>query len=173
MFSFAYHDARLPFLLYFIFFHSSNTTTEHSASDAGGINDYFIRSANAKADATATASSAALRQPFLNTDFAATPKAVAHATPRREPETTLLDESEEAEGAAETGEDGLPKPIRIGNILFKCQVPTHNAEYSFPDDANGKPMLKRYLAHTKDGHDNDFGFDYGNTSTTKLRNSNV
>ena len=142
--------ARLPFLLYFIFFHSSNTTSEHSTSDASGINDYFMRSANAKADATATASSAALRQRFLNTDFAATPKAVAHAAPRREPVTTLLDESEEAEGAAETGEDGLPKPIQVGNCLFQCQLPNVNAEYSFPDDAAGKRMLKRYLAHTND-----------------------
>ena len=85
----------------------------------------------------------------------------------------MLEDTEEGEDAGKIREDGLPKPIQVGNILFKCQVPTHNAEYSFPDDANGKRMLKRYLAHTKDGHDNDFGFDYGNTSTTKLRNSNV
>ena len=66
--------ARLPFLLYFIFFHSSNTTSEHFTSDAGGINDYFMRSANAKAGATTTATSAALRQQFLNSDFTTCPK---------------------------------------------------------------------------------------------------
>ena len=162
--------ARIPFLLYFIFFHSSNTTTEHSASDAGGINDYFMRSANAKACATATASSAALRQQFLNSDFTACPKTLPYAAPGRVPETIQREEIEEGEDACETGEDGLPKPIQVGNILFKCQVPTHNAIHSFGDDANGKRMLKRYLAKHNDG--NDFDFDYGNTKITKLPATN-
>ena len=85
----------LLFLLYFIFFHSSNSATEHSASDAGGINDYFMRSANAKAGATATAAS--LRQRFLDGDFTAYPKTLPRAAPRREPETIMQDESEEGE----------------------------------------------------------------------------
>ena len=135
--------APLPFLLYFIFFHSSNTTCEHCAFDAGGINNYFMR--------------------------ATCPKTLPYAAPRREPETILLEEGEDAD---ETGEDGLPKPIQVGNILFKCQVPTHNAEYSFADNAAGKRRLKRYLAKTNDGHDNDFDFDYGNTATTKLHPTN-
>ena len=157
--------AHLPFLLYFIFFDSSNTTTEHSASDAGGINDYFMRSAYAKAGATAT--SAALRQQWLNSNFTACPKAIAPAAPRREPETIQLEEGEEGEEAGETGEDGLPKPIQVGNILFKCAVPAVNGKYSFPDNSAGKRMLKRYL-DANSGHDNDFGFDYGNTTNTKL-----
>ena len=111
--------ARLRLLLYFIFFLSTNTTSEHSVFDAGDINEYFKRTANAKA--------------------------FPHAAPRREPETSLLEESDETDPAGETGEDGLPKPIQVGNILFKCQVPTHNAIHSFPDNANGKRMLKRYL----------------------------
>ncbi len=164
--------AHLPFLLYFIFFDSSNTTTEHSASVAGGINDNFMRPAYAKAGATTTATSAALRQQFLNSDFTTCPKTLPYAAPRREPETTLQDKSEEGEDAGETGEDGLPKPIQVGNILFKCQVPTHNAEISFADNAAGKRRLKRYLANTNVCHDNDFGFDYGNTATTKLPATN-
>ena len=126
-----------------------------------------MRSAYAKAGATAN--SAALRQQLLNSNFTACPKTLPYAAPRREPETTVL---EEGEDAGETGEDGLPKPIQVGNILFKCQVPTHNAEYSFPDTAAGKRMNKRYLAHTNNGHDNDFDFDNGNTSATKLPTTN-
>ena len=131
--------ARLPFLLYFIFFHSSNTRSEHSASDAGGINDYLVRSANAKANATTTASSAALRQRFLNSDFAATPKALAPAAPGREPETTLLDESEETEGAAENDEQGRPIPVQIwhrpGDAMrfLKRHLPNSDLNY-FPDN---------------------------------------
>jgi len=137
--------ARLPFLFYFIFFNSSNTTSEHSASDAGGINDYFMRSANAKAGASTTATSAALCQ---QSNFPTCPKTLPYAAPRCKPETILQDESEDGEDAGETGEDGLPKPIQVGNILFKCEVPTHNAEYSFADNAAGKRRYKRYLAYT-------------------------
>ena len=148
--------ARLPFLLYFIFFHSSNNTTEHSASDAGGINDYFMRSANAKADATAAASSAALRQRFLNSDFAPTPKALAHAAPRREPETTLLDESKEAEGAAENDEEGRPIPVQFGHR---------------PGDA--MRFLNRHLPNNDlDFYPHDYT-DADRTSATKLCTSNV
>ncbi len=162
--------ARIPFLLYFIFFHSSNTTTEHSASDAGGINDYFMRSAYAKAGATAT--SAALRQQWLNSNFTACPKAIAPAAPRREPETIQLEEREEGEDTCETGEDGLPKPIQVGNILFKCQVPTHNAIHSFGDDANGKRMLKRYLANNDLDYYPDVYTDADRASATKLHAAN-
>ena len=167
--------APLPFLLYFIFFHSSNTTTEHCASDAGGINDYFMRSANAKAGATTTATAASLRQRFLNGDFTTCPKTLPYAAPRREPETILQDESEEGEDGGETGEDGLPKPIQVGNVLFKCEVPTHNAEYSFPDNAAGKRMYKRYLAHTNNGlnYSPDVYTEADRTSAAKLRTSNV
>ena len=125
---------------------SSNPIAEHSTSSAGD-----------------------LRKHFLNSNFAAGPKAVARPAPGREPETILLDESEEADDACETGEDGLPKPIQIGNILFKCEVPTHNAKYSFPDNAAGKRMLKRYL---ETHPDNDFDFDYGNTTAAKLPATN-
>ena len=148
--------ARIPFLLYFIFFHSSNTTTEHSASDAGGINDYFMRSAYAKAGATATATSAALRQQFLNSDFTACPKAIAPAAPRREPETILLDESEEAEGAAENAEEGRPIPVQIGHR---------------PGDA--MRFLKRHLPNSDLDYFPDNYTDADRTSATKLRISNV
>ena len=163
--------ARIPFLLYFIFFHSSNTTTEHSASDAGGINDYIIRSANAKAGATATASSAALRQQFLNSDFTACPKTLPYAAPRREPETTVL---EEGEDAGETGEDGLPKPIQVGNCFFKCELPNRNASYSFPDNVDAKRVLKPQYANTEllDYYP-DVYTDADRAANTKLRNSNV
>ncbi len=117
--------------------------SDHSASDAGGIIEYFIRSAKAKAGATATAT--ALRE---QSNFPACPKTLPYAGPRREPETILQDEREEGEEAGDTGKDGLPKPIQVGNILFKCEVPTHNAEYSFADNAAGKRRYKRYLAYT-------------------------
>ena len=158
--------ARLPFLHYFIFFLSSNTRNEHSASDAGGINDYFMRSAIAKADATTTAT--ALRE---QSNFPACPKTLAYAAPRRDHETILQDESEKGE---DVGEDGLPKPIQVGNILFKCQVPTHNAEYSFADNAAGKRRYKRYLAHTNNGLDYnpDVYSEADKTSAAKLPAAN-
>ena len=121
---------RLRFLLYFIFFLSSNTTIEHSTSSAGD-----------------------LRQHFLNSNFTTGPKALARTAPRREPETILLDESEEAEGAAENGEEGRPIPVQIGHR---------------PVDA--KLVLKRQLGNAYDG--NDFDFDYGNTTNTKLPTPN-
>ena len=136
--------ARLRILLYFIFFLFSNTTSEHSTSSAGD-----------------------LRQHFLNSSCAAGPKALPHAAPRREPETIVLDEGEDA---GETGEDGLPKAIQIGNILFKCEVPTRNAKYSFADNAAGKRRLKRYL-ETHDDIDDDF--DNGTTTTAKLPATNM
>ena len=149
----------------------STPSNEHSTSDAGGINDYLMRSAYAKAGATAT--SAALRQQFLNSDFAATPKAVARAAPRGEPETIVLDESEEGEDAGKMCEEGLPKPIQVGNCLFKCQLPTINAQYSFPDDAAGKRMLKRHLANSDLDYYPDVYTDADYAASTKLRTSNV
>ena len=86
-----------------------------------------------------------MRQRFLDGDFTACPKTLPYAAPRSEPETIVL---EEGEDAGEICEDGLPKPIQVGNCLFQCKVPSVNAEYSFPDDAAGKRMYKRYLAHT-------------------------
>ena len=121
---------------------SSTTSSEHSAFDAGDINDYFKRAANAKA--------------------------VARPSPRREPETIVLEDTEEGEDAGKIREDGLPKPIQVGNILFKCQVPTHNAEYSFPDDANGKRMLKRYLATNDLEYYPDVYTDADRTANIKL-----
>ena len=92
-----------------------------------------------------TSSAASMRQRFLNSDFTACPKTLPRAAPRCEPETIVLDESEEGEDAGKIREEGLPKPIQVGNCLFQCQLPSVNAEYSFPDDAAGKRMLKRYL----------------------------
>jgi len=148
--------ARIPFLRYFIFFHSSNTTTEHSASDAGGINDYFMRSANAKAGATATATSAALRQQFLNSDFTACPKTLPYAAPRRNPETILLEEREEAEAAAENAEEGRPIPVQIGHR---------------PGDA--MRFLKRHLPNSELDYYPDVYTEADNIAATKLRISNV
>ena len=159
-------NARLPFLFYFIFFHSCNTTSEHSASDACGINDYFMRSAYAKAGATAN--SAALRQQFLTSDFTTCPKTLPFAAPRRDPETILLDESEEAEGAAE---EGRPIPVKVGDKVYIPQLPSLKGINSYWDNADDKRMLKRYRASTNDGHD-DFDFDYRNIVTRKLPATN-
>ena len=100
---------------------SSNTTNEHSASYAGSVNDYFMR--------------------------AACPKALARAAPRREPETILLDEIEEADDAGEAGEEGRPIPVQVGYR---------------PGDS--KRVLKRQLANTD--NDNDCDIDGNNTTTT-------
>ena len=128
---------------------SSTTSNEHSTSSAGD-----------------------LRHHFLNSNFAASTKALARPAPRREPETIVLEDTEEGEDAGKIREDGLPKPIQVGNILFKCQVPTHNAEYSFPDDANGKRMLKRYLANNDLDYYPDVYTDDDNRSATKLPATN-
>jgi len=110
-----------------------------------------------------------MRQRFLNGDFTACPKTLPYAAPRCEPETIVR---EEGEDAGEICEEGLPKPIQVGNCLFKCQLPSVNAEYSFPDDPAGRRMLKRYLANTNDGHENDFDFDDDNTTSAKLPAAN-
>jgi len=125
---------------------SSTPSNEHSASDA-----------------------ASLRQRFLNGDFTAGTQAFTRPTPRREPETIVLDESEEGEDAGKIREEDLPKPIQVGNCLFQCQVPSVNAEYSFPDDAAGKRMLKRYLFN-RDHHD-VYG-DADNAANTQLPAAN-
>ena len=134
---------------YFIFLSSSSlysyTTDEHSTSSAGGI-----------------------RKRFLNSSCAAGPKPLARAAPRREPETNLREECDEADDAGETGEESLPKPIQVGNILFKCQLPTHNAIHTFGDDAAGKRMLKRYLASNEFNYFPDVYTDADRASATKL-----
>ena len=143
--------ARLRFLLYSIFFLSlsSNTTSEHSTSSAGD-----------------------LRQHFLNSNFAACPKTLPYAAPRREPETILLDEDEEGEDAGKIREEGLPKPIQVGNCLFKCQLPTINAIHSFPDDADTKRMLKRHLANSDLDYSPDVYTEADYTAATKLPATN-
>ena len=125
--------ARLRFLLYFIFFLSSNTTTEHSTSSAGD-----------------------LRQHFLNSNFAACPKAFPRPAPRCEPETILVDKSEEADEAGETGEEGRPIPVQIGHR---------------PGDA--KRFLKRYLPNSELNYNPEDYIDADYAASTKLRNSNV
>ena len=145
---------------------SSNTSNEQSA---GNSNEFFKRSANAKAGATTTTTSATMRERFLNGDFTACPKTLPYAAPRREPETIQLEEGEEGEDAGEICEDGLPKPIQVGNCLFQCKVPTVNAEYSFPDDAAGKRMLKRYLFNCDH---NDVYSDADNAGNTLLHAAN-
>jgi len=149
----------------------SNTSNEQSASSAGGINEHFMRAISPKAVATTTATSATMRQRFLNGDFTACPKTLPYAAPRREPETIVL---EEGEDAGEICEEGLPKPIQVGNCLFKCQLPSVNAEYSFPDDAAGRRMLKRYLATTNNGLDYnpDVYTEADRTSAAKLPAAN-
>ena len=155
----------LPKLVYVC----SNTSNEQSASSAGGINEHFMRAISPKVVATTTATSATMRQRFLNGDFTACLKTLPYAVPRREPETIVL---EEGEDAGEIREEGLPKPIQFGNCLFKCQLPSVNAEYSSPDDPAGRGMLKRYLENNNDGHENDFDFDDDNTTSAKLPATN-
>ena len=96
--------ARLRFLFFiFIFFLYSNTTSEHSTSSPGTI-----------------------RQNFLNSNFTADPKAFPHAAPLREPETILLEESDETNDAGETREEGLPKPLKVGDKVFiSSSLPSH------------------------------------------------
>ena len=106
-----------------------------------------------------------MRQRFLNSDFTACPKTLPYAAPRRVPETTVLEDSEEGEDAGKICED-LPKPIQVGNCLFQCQVPSVNAEYSFPDDAAGKRMLKLYLFNR------DHNDVYGDAANTQLPAAN-
>ncbi len=115
-----------------------------------------------------TSSAADLRQHFLNSDW----EALARAAPRREPETIVLEDTEEGEDAGKIREEVLPKPIQVGNILFKCHVPTHNAEYSFPDDANCKRMLKRYLATNDLEYYPDVYTDADRTANIKLPATN-
>ena len=129
-----------------------------------------MRSAKAKAGATTTASSAALRQQFLNSDFTACPKTLPYAAPRGEPETIVL---EEGEDAGEICEEGLPKPIQVGNCLFKCQLPSVNAEYSFHDAVDTKRVLTRHLPSSALYYYPDNYTDADRTSATKLRISNV
>ena len=139
--------ARLRLLLYFIFLHCSNTTSEHSASDAGGINDYFMHAANAKAGSTATATAAA-----LHSNFTTCPKTLPYVAPRREPETFLL---EEAEGAAGNAQEGRPIPVQIGYR---------------PGD--GKRAIKRHFANNDLDYYPEVYTDDDNRSSTKLASTN-
>ena len=135
---------------YFIVFSlSSNTTSEHSNSSA-----------------------AANRQAFLNSNFTADPKAFAPAAPRREPETILLEESDETDHAAETREEGIPKPVKVGDKVYIPQLPSLTGINSYWDNADDKRMLKRYRANTNDGHENDFDFNDDNTTSAKLPAAN-
>ena len=84
----------------------------------------------------------------------------------------MLDESEEAEGAAENAEEGRPIPVKVGDKVYIPQLPSLTGINSYWDNADDKRMLKRYRASTNDGHD-DFDFDYGNTATSKLHTTNT
>ncbi len=130
---------------------SSTTSNEHSTSSAGD-----------------------LRQHFLNSNFAASTQALACPAPRREPETIVLEESEKGEDAGKICEEGLPKPIQVGNCLFKCELPTRNAIYSFPDNVDAKRVLKRQFANTELlDYIPDVYTDADNVASNNRRTSNV
>ena len=117
-----------------------------------------------------TSSAADLRQHFLNSDW----EALARAAPRREPETIVLEDSEEGEDARQIREEGLPKPIQVGNCLFKCELPTRNAIYSFPDNVDAKRAIKRQFANTELlDYTPDVYTDADRAASNKLRTSNV
>ena len=128
------------FLLKFDCFMVSSNTT-NDHSTVGNLNEYFMGAADAKA--------------------------VARRAPRREPETILLNKEDEIRKRLE---EVLPKPVKVGNRLFKCELPELNAIHSFADDPETKRMLKRHLGNLYNGHDNDF--DYGTTATNKLPAAN-
>ena len=120
------------FLLKFECFMASSNTT-NEYSTVGNLDEYFMGAADAKA--------------------------LPRAAPRREPETILLNKEDEIRKRLE---EVLPKPVKVGNRLFKCELPELNAIHSFADDPETKRMLKRHLGNLYDGHDNDF--DYGTTA---------
>ena len=117
------------------------SNTTNEYSTVGNLDEYFMGAANAKA--------------------------LPRAAPRREPETILLNKEDEIRKRLE---EVLPKPVKVGNRLFKCELPELNAIHSFADDPETKRMLKRHLGNLYDGHDNDF--DYGTTATNKLPAAN-
>ena len=83
---------------------------------------------------------------------AADGKAFARPAPRREPETILL---EEGEDAGETREEAQPIPVQIGHR---------------PGDT--KRMLKRHLANNDLEYYRDVYTDDDNRSATKLPAAN-
>ena len=87
---------------------------------------------------------------------AANAKAVVRAAQRRELETILLDEIKEAEDSGENGKEGRPIPVQIGHR-----------------PGNTKSVLKRQLPNNELDYYPDVYTDDDNTSTTKLRTSNV
>ena len=126
------------FLLKFECFMASSNTT-NEYSTVGNLDEYFMGAADAKA--------------------------LPRAAPRREPETILLNKEEEIRKKLQ---ELLPKPVKVGNRLFKCELPELNAIHSFPDDPDTKRMLKRHLGTLYDNaYDNDF--DY---AATKLPATN-
>ena len=122
------------FLLKFECFMASSNTT-NEYSTVGNLDEYFMGAADAKA--------------------------LPRAAPRSEPETILLNKEEEIRKKLQ---ELLPKPVKVGNRLFKCELPELNAIHSFADDPDTKRRLKRHLGNLYDGHDNDFDFDYGTTA---------
>ena len=86
----------------------------------------------------------------------------------------MLEDAEEGEDAGKICEEGLPKPIQVGDLLFKCELPTRNAIYSFHDHVDAKRMLKRQFANTEllDYYPDAYT-DADRASNTKLRTSNV
>ena len=86
----------------------------------------------------------------------------------------MLEEGEEGEDARQIREEDLPKPIQVGNCLFKCELPTRNAIYSFPDNVDAKRVLKRQFANTELlDYTPDVYTDADRAASTKLRTSNV
>ena len=124
------------FLFKFDCFMASSNTT-NEYSTVGNLDEYFMGAAESKA--------------------------LPRAAQRSEPETILLNKEEEIRKKLQ---ELLPKPVKVGNRLFKCELPELNAIHSFADDRDTKRRLKRHLGNLYDGHDNDFDFDYGNTATT-------
>ncbi len=85
----------------------------------------------------------------------------------------MLEEREEGEDAGKICEEGLPKPIQVGNYLFKCELPTRNAIYSFPDNVDAKRAIKRQLATNDLDYYPDVYTNADRAANTKLRPSNV
>ena len=84
----------------------------------------------------------------------------------------MLEDTEEREDAGKICEEGLPKPIQVGNCLFKCELPTRNAMYSFPDNVDVKRVIKRQLATNDLDYNPDVYTDADRAANTKLRTSN-
>ena len=135
---------------------SSTTSNDNSTSSAAANDQAFLNSDWA----------------FLNSNYAASTQALASPAPRRKPETIVLEESEKGEDACKICEEGMPKPIQVGNCLFKCELPTRNAIYSFPDNVDAKRAIKRQFATNDLDYYPDVYTDADRAANTKLRTSN-